>query len=76
MGCACNKNRPNRVNGEAPLPKPETFEVVLNGKIVFKHTSAETAKAISNRYPDSIVREQSTSRTVHESTKKSAPVAK
>jgi hypothetical protein len=69
MGCACNKNRQNRVNGEA-LPKPETYEVVLNGKVVFKHTSGETAKAISNRYQDSQVREQSTGRIVHTSMKK------
>ncbi|MEV5012470.1 hypothetical protein [Streptomyces sp. NPDC055692] len=75
MGCACNKNRPNRPNGEA-LPKPETYEVVLNGKVLFKHSSDETAKAISNRYQDSIVREQSSGRTVHESTKQSAATGK
>ncbi|MFB7114500.1 hypothetical protein [Streptomyces sp. NPDC056291] len=71
MGCACNKNRQNRgTNGEA-APTRETFEVVLNGKVLFKHTSDATAKAISNRYPDSFVREQSSGQTVHKSAKTS-----
>ncbi|MFJ3249076.1 hypothetical protein [Streptomyces sp. NPDC086782] len=71
MGCACNKNRQNRgSNGEA-APTRETFEVVLNGKVVFKHSSEATAKAVSDRYQGSTVREQSTGRIVHKSEKQS-----
>ena len=75
MGCGCNKNRENRVAGQT-TPAPETFEVVAsNGKVVFKHTNVETAKAIANRYEDSNVRELSSGRIVHKSIKASATAA-
>lgn len=77
MGCNCGKNRQARPNGDTTaLPKPETYEAVIpGGKVVFKHSNVETVKAIANRYLDAQVREQSTGRFVHESTKKSASTA-
>ncbi|MER6980675.1 hypothetical protein [Streptomyces carpinensis] len=73
MGCNCGKNRV-RPNGDATaVPRPETFEAVLPGdKVVFRHSNAETVKAIANRYEDAVVREQSSGRIVHESPRKSA----
>ncbi|MFD9422295.1 MULTISPECIES: hypothetical protein [unclassified Streptomyces] len=48
MGCACAKNR-------------QKFEVVTEGgagKVVFGPSSEATCKAVSGRYPGSIVREK------------------
>ncbi|MFJ5890289.1 hypothetical protein [Streptomyces californicus] len=55
MGCACAKNR-------------QKFEVVMDGgagRTVFGPSSEATCKAVSNRYPGSIVRNKTTSETVH-----------
>ncbi|MDT0416464.1 hypothetical protein RM574_13305 [Streptomyces sp. DSM 41982] len=48
MPCSCAKNR-------------KTFEVVTSDKVVYSSTSEPTAKAVSKRYPGSIVREQAKS---------------
>ncbi|MEU5497967.1 hypothetical protein [Streptomyces griseofuscus] len=74
MGCNCGKNRQARQNGDtSSVPKPEMFEAVIpGGKVVFKHSNVETVKAIANRYLDAQVREQSSGRIVHTSTKQSA----
>ncbi|MET8609805.1 hypothetical protein [Streptomyces misionensis] len=72
MGCNCGKNRQANGNTVAAA-KPETYEVVLpGGKVPFKHSALETVKVIANRYDDAVVRERSSGRIVHESTKTSA----
>ncbi|WP_086778059.1 hypothetical protein [Streptomyces griseus] len=53
MGCACAKQK---------------FEVVMDGgagKVVFGPSSEATSKAVSRRYPGSIVRNKTTGETVH-----------
>lgn len=50
MGCACAKNR-------------QKFEVVTEGgegKVVFGPSTEATCKAVSRRYPGSVVREKAT----------------
>ncbi|WP_439082071.1 hypothetical protein [Streptomyces sp. WL006] len=53
MGCACAKNR-------------QKFEVVSEGgagKVVFGPSTEATCKAVSRRYPGSIVREKDAAST-------------
>ncbi|MFJ4703140.1 hypothetical protein ACIP5N_33810 [Streptomyces sp. NPDC088768] len=45
MPCSCAKNR-------------KTFEVAVSDKVVYSSTSEPTAKAVSKRYPGSVVREK------------------
>ncbi|MEU2487043.1 hypothetical protein ABZ593_20845 [Streptomyces sp. NPDC012617] len=48
MGCACNKNK-------------KQFQVVADGgsgKVLFTSASEATAKAVSKRYDNSLVREK------------------
>ncbi|MGW6391213.1 hypothetical protein ACWFR1_12090 [Streptomyces sp. NPDC055103] len=54
MACACQKKR-------------QQFEVVADdgkGKVLFTSGSESTAKAVSNRYPGSAVREKAKPATV------------
>ncbi|MEV5677059.1 hypothetical protein [Streptomyces sp. NPDC052179] len=60
MACACSKNR-------------QKFEVATEGgagKVVFGPSTEATCKAVSNRYPGSIVRNKTTGETVHSAAKK------
>ncbi|WP_228995227.1 hypothetical protein [Streptomyces sp. DH8] len=59
MGCACAKNRAK-------------FEVVTEGgegKVVFGPSTEATCKAVSRRYPGSIVREKAAAATAKATTK-------